>query len=274
MRIEQKMPPFEGVSAGNTALIKLPIGRRFHSLFIEYSGVTLAQMTEIRVMANGKVFQRYSATERDKMNQHIGMAAAAGILEIPFDRKGLKNRDQEELTAVNTRVGDSAGNAINSFTVEIDISGAAVAPALSMNATQSEAVAGGPGLMLNIRKDTRSPAGAGKFEIADFIYNTPTSQTLNRVYFVPSTGSISEVQIERDLYNIFQRKTALNEKVQVDGGAGRALVSGWWIVDTTEHGYGANNIGLGGVQDFRYTLDVSGAMTITAISEYIGVLGQ
>ena len=46
MRIEQRMPPFEGVAAGNTALIKLPIGRRFHSLYLTYSGVTLAQMTD------------------------------------------------------------------------------------------------------------------------------------------------------------------------------------------------------------------------------------
>ena len=109
MRIEQRMPPFEGVAAGNTALIKLPIGRRFHSIFLIYSGVTLAQMTEIRVMANGKVFQRFTATERDNMNQFIGQAAAAGILQIPFDRVGLKNREQEELTSVNTGVADAQG---------------------------------------------------------------------------------------------------------------------------------------------------------------------
>src|SRR5690606_22485953 len=159
MRIEQRMPPFEGVAAGNTALIKLPIGRRFHALFLTYAGVTLAQMTEIRVMANGKVFQRFSATERDKMNQFIGLDAAAGILRIPFDRHKLKNREQEELTAINTGVPDAQGNSINSLTVEIDIAASATAPVLSMNATQSEPVAGGPGVMLNIRKDSRSIAG-------------------------------------------------------------------------------------------------------------------
>ena len=272
MRIEQKMPPFEGVSAGNTALIKLPIGRRFHSLFLTYAGVTLAQMTEIRIMANGKVFQRFTATERDSMNKFIGMAAAGGILEIPFDRKGLKNRDQEELTAVNTNVPDANGFAIRSFTVEIDIAGTATAPALSVHATQSEAVVGGPGLMLNIRKDSRNPAGAGEFEIADFLYNTPVSQALNRVFFKPSAGTISDIKIERDLYLIWQRTKALNEKVQTDGE--RVPQAGYVVIDTTELGYGGNNIGLGGVQDFRYRLDVDQAMSITAISEYIGVLGQ
>lgn len=272
MRIEQPMPPFEGVSAGNTALIKLPVGRRFHALFLEYSGVTLAQMTEIRIMANGKVFQRFSATERDTMNQFIGMAAANGILEIPFDRKGLKIREQEELTAVNTNVPDAQGNRISSFTVEIDIDPAAAAPKLEMSATQSEAVPGGPGLMLNIRKDSRSPAGAGIYEISDFQYNTPTTQALNRIYFVPDAGNVSKIEIERDLYSIWKRKKALNEKVQIDGE--RVPQAGWWVIDTTELGYGANNIGLRGVQDYRYRLDVDQAMNVTAISEYIGVLGQ
>ena len=272
MRIEQRMPPFEGVAAGNTALIKLPIGRRFHSLYLTYSGVTLAQMTEIRIMANGKVFQRFTAVERDAMNQFIGQSAAGGILQIPFDRLGLKNREQEELTAVNTGVADAQGNAITSFTVEIDIDGAAAAPALEMEATQSEAVAGGPGVMLNIRKDSRSIAGAGELEVSDFIYGTPVSQALNRVYLIPSASTISKILLERDLYNIWERKTALNERVQTDGG--RVPQAGYWVIDTTELGYGANNIGLRNVQDFRYRITCDGAMTITAISEYLGVLGQ
>ena len=272
MRIEQRMPPFEGVAAGNTALIKLPIGRRFHSIFLIYSGVTLAQMTEIRVMANGKVFQRFTATERDNMNQFIGQAAAAGILQIPFDRVGLKNREQEELTSVNTGVADAQGNAINSFTIEIDIDGAAAAPALEMNATQSESLEGGPGVMLNIRKDSRSIAGVGELEISDFIKGTAISQALNRVFFIPSANAINKVTVERDLYNVWERSTALNELIQTDGG--RVPQAGYWTIDTSELGYGANNIGLAGVQDFRYRIDCSGAMTVNAISEYLGVLGQ
>ena len=206
------------------------------------------------------------------MNQFIGQAAAAGILQIPFDRIGLKNREQEELTAVNTGVADTQGNAITSFTVEIDIDGAATAPVLDMEATQSEALPGGPGVMLNIRKDSRSIAGAGELEVSDFIYGTPVSQALNRVYLVPSASTISKVILERDLYNIWERKTALNEVVQTDGG--RVPQSGYWVIDTTGLGYGANNIGLRGVQDFRYRISCDGAMTINAISEYLGVLGQ
>ncbi len=272
MRIEQRMPPFEGVAAGQTALIKLPIGRRFHHLFLIYSGVTIAQMTEIRVMANGKVFQRFTGTERDKMNQFLGIAAASGVLQIPFDRIGLKQREQEELTAVNTKVPDAQGYAINSLTLEIDIDGAASAPALSMWATQSEPVDGGPGVMLNIRKDSRSIAGAGDLEVSDFIFGTPVTQSLNAAYFVPSANDLSKIVIERDLYNIWERSKALNEKIQTDGV--RTPVSGWHVVDTSELGYGGNNIGLRGVQDFRMKFTATGALTLNGIFEYLGVLGQ
>lgn len=272
MLIETRLPPFEGVAPGQQALIKLPIGRRFHHLYLVYAGVTLAQMTEIRVLANGKVFQRFTATERDKMNQFMGIAAANGILQIPFDRIGLLQRENRELTAVNTGVPDQAGFAINSFTVEIDIASGATAPVLSMFATQSEPVAGGPGAMLNIRKDSRSIAGAGELEVSDYIYNKPVAQSLNAAYFVPSAGTINRVKVERNLYAIWERSTALNEKVQVDGV--RTPVSGWWVLDTSERGYGGNNIGLKGVNDFRVIFDCSAAMTITSLMEYIGVLGQ
>lgn len=271
-RIEQRMTPFEGVAAGNTALIKLPIGLRYHHLFLFYSGVTLAQMTEIRVIANGKVFQRFSATERDKLNQHKGIAAASGILQIPFDRIGLKLREQEELTAVNTSVPDANGFAINSFTVEIDIAGTATAPVLSMSATQSSPVAGGPGLMLNIRKDSRSIAGAGDLEVSDYQYNVPTAQALNAMHLIASTSSISKVKIERDLRSIWERTGAHNTFVQ--GNGVRVPVAGYFSVDTCELGYGANGIDLRGVQDFRVIMTCGAAMTVTSITEHLGVLGN
>lgn len=274
MLLEQRMPPFEGVSPGNQALIKLPIGRRYHHLFLIYSGVTLAQMTEIRILANGKVFQSFSATQRDKMNQFVGLDAANGILQIPFERMGLKNRDQQELTAVNTNVADKNGRAITSLTVEIDIAGTATAPALKMFATQSAPQPGGPGVMMNIRRTSRSIAGAGELEVSDYLYGTPVSQSLNRAFFIPSAGNINRVIVERDLYNIWERETALNEFTQKNSDAGRVPQSGYWVLDTTERGYGANQIGLRGVQDFRMRFDCSAAMTVDAVIEYLGVLGD
>ncbi len=272
-RFVQRMPPFEGVAAGNTALIKLPIGNRFHHLFLKYAGVTLAQMTEIRVIANGKVFQKFSATERDTMNQFHGLAAANGYLQIPFDRLGLRIRQDEEMTAINTNVPDANQRAIRSFTIEIDIHADASAPALSMTAEQSPAVAGGPGLIMNIRKESRSIAGAGELEVGDYLYNTPVSQVLEKLFIKPSGSAvISKIGVERNLRNIWERETALNTIIQTDGV--RTPQAGWYVIDGSERGYATAGISTLGAQDFRVKYEVSEAATINTIAEYIGVLGD
>ncbi|WP_299592713.1 major capsid protein P2 [uncultured Microbulbifer sp.] len=273
------MPGNEGGSPGTTALWKLPVGNRFHSLSLAYTGVTLAEMTEIRIKLNGLVIQRFSGTERDLLNQFLGLKAAGGILRIPFDRIGLKNRDQEELTAINTNVADAQGNKISAFTVEVDVDAGATAPAFELDAEQSDSIElnldgskAGPGLIPYLIKGNRSPSGSGEFEIGDFNYGRSDSLSLNRITFLPSANNIEQVEVMANNERIFKRKAAINTRIQEDGDAGRVPQSGAWVIDTTENGYGAATIPLVGLSDFRYRLWVDGAMTITALQEYNGVL--
>lgn len=271
-RQESRMPSPEGVAAGQTATFKLPATMRYHELQLTYTGVTLAQMTEIRVLANGKPIHRYSATERDVLNQFDGRAAAAGVLKIPFDRYNLKNRLAEEETALNCGVPDGKGRVISSLTVEIDIDGAAAAPALSMHASRSIAQAGGPGTVLHIMKHTRTAAGAGELEISDLPFAGVTTMGLNRIAFKPSANDISEVKIDRDMRNAWERTKALNETIQADGI--RTPQAGYFIIDKTERGHGGDTLDLRGVTDFRYILTMTGAASITMLVETIGALGN
>jgi hypothetical protein len=271
--IETRMPSFEGGQAGTTATLKLPIGLRYHSLSLEYSSITLAEMTEIRLKANGKVFQKFSAADIDTLNQQKGLAAAAGLLIIPFDRIGLLNRIDRERTAINTGVADANGNAINSFTLEIDIdAGVAGTPVLRVDATQSAPIGGGPGVIINIRPETRTISGAGELEVSDYQYGTPTAQAITAIHLKPSAGSISKVKVERNLRPIWERKTALNTRVQANGI--RVPQSGWFHVDTAEKGYAGNTMALSGAQDFRVIMDCSEGMQVKSLIEYIGVLGN
>ncbi|AUR98305.1 double jelly roll capsid protein [Vibrio phage 1.249.A._10N.261.55.B9] len=271
-RIEVRMPAGEGIAAGQTATFKLPIGRRFHELQLAYSGVTLAQMTEIRIFANGKVIHRYSGSDRDSMNKFDKRAAASGVLTIPFDRYKLKTLAGEEETALNTGSADANGVSITSVYMEIDIAAAASAPVMSLTATQSDALPGGPGTVLHVQRHTRDAAGAGEFDISDLPRGTATSIALNRIFFKPSANDIAKVTIERNQYTIFERSKALNEVVQTDGV--RTPQSGFVVVDKTERGYGGDPIDLVGVSDFRYKLDMTGTATLTIYSEYLGRLGD
>ncbi|ACR11120.1 major capsid protein P2 [Teredinibacter turnerae] len=270
--IDVRMPSAASVQAGSTALFKLPIGRRYHDLTLEYSGVTLAQMTEIRILVNGKPFQRFSATWRDAKNQFDRLAAANGLLKIPFDRLGLKRRDQIEQTAVNTDSYDQNGRGIRSFSVEIDIAPEAAAPVMEMSARQSEKVGGGPGTMLHIQKYPRSIQGAGELQISDIPYGGVTTQALNSICFVPSTGTISKMKIERDTYAVFERKTSHNAREQQNGV--RDPQAGYYFIDRTEKGYGGDPMQLVGAQDFRYFLECSGAMSIDCMVETLGAMGD
>lgn len=273
-RFDLRMPSPNGVSAGQTALFNLSLGNRYHELQLTYAGATLAQLEEIRIKINGTVKQVFSAVDRDKWNQFDGIAAANGILVIPFDRQKLKTLAAEEETAIDTGaiVAGQVGERVTSFSVEVDIAAAAVAPVLEMNATVSESTGRGVGTVLHIRRDTRTFGGAGRHDISDLPFNSVTAAYLNRVTFAPSAGEVSETTVKRNNVTIFERKKALNERLQANGV--RTSQAGFQIIDTTEKGVGGNVFNLMGAQDFRYELVLTAAATITVYSEYLGRLGD
>jgi len=279
-KITRKLPNPEGVQAGGTATFRIPVGRRFHALYLDYaySATTqnVADFEEIRIFANGQVIQRFTGTERDVLNQFDGKAASVGVLEIPFDRSGLKTVVGQEETAVNTGVADAEGRMITSMYMEIDLnSGMTIAASdLSLYSKQSEAIEGGPGTIPYIRREQRNSSGADSdFQISDFVnpgVNAPDKVALNRITFIPSTGSIAELKIERNGYTIFERTDEINRVIQNAGV--RKAQSGYYMIDSTENAYGGEPVELFGMTDYRYHLDVSAAMTITCLSEYLGVL--
>ena len=268
MTIDVRMPGANSATAGNTAIFKLPTGRRYHDLQLEFSGITLAQMSEIRVLANGKPIHRYSGVMRNILNMFDGRDdAAAGVLVIPFTRYKLKNRQAEEETALNT--GDR--EAIRSLTLEIDISATATAPAFKMNATQSDNLEEATPI-LHCLYFPRSTAGAGEAQFGDLPFGKLTSQALNRVFIKPDAGSISKVVVERDTYTIFERSKKLNDSIQKDGV--RVAQDGFYVIDRTEKGYGGDPIALAGAQDYRYRVEFTAAAQVDFQIEYIGGLGD
>ena len=275
-RFELRMPSPDGVAKGQTARFNLSLGNRYHELQLAYAGVTLAQMLEIRIKLNGKVLQVFNGVDRDKFNVFDGLQAAAGILIIPFDRQKLRTLAAEEETAIDTGAIQAGviGERVTSFSVEVDISAAALAPVLDMNATVSESLGRGVGTVMHIRRDTRTFGGAGRHDISDLPFNTPVAAYLNRVTFKPSVGEISEATIKRNNVTLFERKKALNEFKQSNGI--RIPQAGYQTIDKTEEGNGGDVVSLMGALDFRYELVTTGAgaNTVTVYSEYLGRLGD
>lgn len=262
LKVTRRMPSFESVAAGATATQRLPIGLTFHQLWIEYAGVTLAQMNEIRIVANGQPIMVYdSGTDLDRLNQFQGRSAAGGILAIDFDRYGLTDQAQREFTALGTgNPGDPSP--VTTLQVEIDLDAGAAAPVLSARAVQS--VPQNLGLIKKVRKFGYSPGGAIDFEISDL----PKGDVINMLEFAFSANDLTRLKVERDTFVVFDREDQLNERIQADGK--RVPQANSFVYDPTEEGVGTEGLITAGVNDLRFIASMSGAATLRLHCEYIG----
>ena len=266
LKLTRRMPSWEGVVAGQTATLRLPIGLTFEQLWTEFTGVTLAQMDEIRVVANGQTIQQWdSGTVLDQFNQYEGRSAASGILCLDFNRFGMRTQEQEEFTALGTGRPDDP-SPITTLQVEIDINAGAAASTMASRAVQS--IPRALGLFKKVRKFTYSPTGALDFEIADL----PKGDVINQISFVPSANDITRLRVERDTFVVFDREDQLNERIQADGVRVPQVAANQFVYDPTENGVGTEGLLTAGVNDLRFILTMSGAATVGVQCVYIGAI--
>ena len=266
-KVTRKLPSFEGVAAGATAVCNIKPGLTLHKVLISYSGATLAQLNAIRFLINGKVVQSITECARlDYMNTFDGMAAAGGVLTLNLERYGLRTREGEEYTAVGTGIANDPQRVVN-MSIEIDIDAAAVGPALSAKGIFS---APRPlGNIKHVREFIRTSGGAGVLEVSDL----PRLGVINRIFLGEAATTVNSVRIERDGYTVFERSTAENDVCNNDGV--RVTADGYWVIDPTEEGNGAEGIEYGpDVKDLRLYIDCAGAGAVPLIVEYIGPLAN
>ena len=258
-----RLPGVEGNTPGNTAVLRLPRGRTYHQIFMEYAGVTLAQMTELRLVINGDVALRYKgATLLSLLGVFEGRSAASGVLTIDFDRYNLRSKDAEELTSIGT--GDpNDPTPITSMSLEIDIDADATAPLFTLTARTSPASS--VGLIKSVKNFTYTPAGSGEYDITDL----QLGPVMNRIML--QSDKITRVRIERDDTIIFDRTKALNAVIQADGV--RVPNADYFIIDPTEFGNGASGIITGGVQAFNVKLTMSEGAAVPVLIEYLDGIG-
>jgi len=282
-RIDNRMPAAQSVVAGQTTNFRLPIGRRYHALQLLASGTAFApsDLTEIRVLLNNKVVQRFSGADRDTMNQFDGrnpaaISAASFNLILPFDRYGILTKAGEEETAINTgSVDPNSGKVINNFSLEIDVTGGGTATGtltLDLYATTSEALPGGPGTVPYINKSTRDYAAASEYDLSDLPRGGVSTQFIDRIFMHPSTSTLENLRVLANSYKVFERTAALNERAQSDGI--RVPQAGWYVIDRTEHGYGGDPFDVRGLDDWRLQFTTGAALTNTMYTHYLGGLGD
>ncbi|MBC7367169.1 MAG: hypothetical protein H7343_10235 [Undibacterium sp.] len=130
MRRKVVLTSINGVGIGQTATLDLPVGgRRYFGLFLIYKtnaaqATIEADITEVRLIINGKPQRRFSAADLNVVNATNGLAFTVGYLPIILAEPRRRTIAGEEGLAWGT-VG------VSTFRVEIDIAVGAVAPTLT-----------------------------------------------------------------------------------------------------------------------------------------------
>ena len=268
------------VAAGRVAKISMRNGFLYHDLLIKFSGVTLAQLKQIRVKLNDEIIYRGAASFFDVMDfyENGTDAQTTGVLQIPFSRFGLSNLSASVLTGIN--VGDAdpvTGALIAELSVEIEVDPAAAAPAFKVQARVGNTIVGaGPGYVRRIFDTTLTGVVVARREITDLApIGVKSSQRmyLDRIFLNIAPSSVERIRaiVNRREEQIIDPK--INEKLQLKNW--RKPVAGWIIIDRSVDGLGENFWRLidQNLEEFRLEVDVTTAPAgglLPYFAEYIG----
>lgn len=106
-RIRDSIHLIENAAAGQRCLISPAVGRTWLDFHIEHGGLTLAQMTNIKVLLVSPdrtiTLQEFkNGTELNELNKRYGRLTVAGTLSFYFRKPELENEGQSMATALGT----------------------------------------------------------------------------------------------------------------------------------------------------------------------------
>lgn len=261
-RYTRKLPSFATVGAGQMATLMVPKGWTYRGLVLKYqtggANATEAQMkadlTAIRLKVNGNTRYEASAEQLIDIQTHFyGESVVAGMLFIPLSRKWLKTIEAQDNTAWGT-------SNVDTFSIEVDISGGAVTPSLVAHA-EVDPVKNDLGIIVEGHTFHYNAAGAGTMEISDLPKSSGQLVGLHMKTTVVSAlqltvNAVEFINSDIDVMNAIYQREPMR----------RAPVNGWVHLDPLA----LNRIGDAwpmAVEDFRLKLTTTGAGTVDLFLE-------
>ncbi len=278
--LTKKLPSFTGVAPGQTASCRVPSGFAYHGFYIDMTpgatGWDVSHITEVRLIANGIVIQRWSGLDLNAANKFDGMpsfdwsSSKHHYFALTATRNNLKTRAAQEATAIAFgAVNDPLP--IRTLLIEVDIDGNAQAGiGLEGYATVSARpdLGGKPAILKLERKFIYSPTGSGEYDIADL----PRTGAVSRILF-SQPDKIDKVVVSADSVELWNRTRYINETI-IKSYDHRTVQSRFFAIDTTEQGNGNDAWNVSGVSDFRIKLFMNGAADVDVVVEYLSTLGN
>lgn len=169
MKLPKKLPPIQNVVAGTTVNVVLPIGSSYEVVYLGYSGVTAAQLRNIKLELNGRMNSEWVDGERVlSINAHYDRpidvpAKYDGVLAFHFNREELEEQKHRRFFALDTH----ASQGIVTASITMDVHPDAVAPVLDAYAVQTTSVAGAPNILTKVRRFIHPVSSIGQFDVTN-----------------------------------------------------------------------------------------------------------
>jgi hypothetical protein len=267
------LPALNAVGVSQVATSSPPVGaRKYHTLFFKYKDGTANQatleaaITNVRILLGGKEQWNLSLARLNMIAALDGYAFQPGLIVIPLSLFKARTPAGEE------SVGLGMAN-VSSFTVELTISGAATAPALTGWA-EIEDVVENIGVIRKIRTHSgKTASGAGVFQVQDL--PRKSNEAYRRIHLM--TGQASAVKVVTDGVEWFdlprQVATALYAKqgiVQQANVYSIIFDATGQITDLLPMVRNVPGIGNVQVQEFRLDITMDAGATFDILSETVG----
>jgi hypothetical protein len=301
-RISQ-LPSFNGVGAGQTATLDLPVGPRYHVLWLRADntahGAITAIIDEIRIKVNGKVQRTMSASELNALNAlnnaptgTLGTAASAEyssyqissddsfipiFMAEPFRGRQLGSQFMSDALAWAT--GDIA-----SLQLEVDLNATNAGVALSAYAEVDNAIVTVDGLqkslpMGQIVKWERHIIPYSGNGVVNWDKLPKSRGSILGVHFFrdgTNGGRVSDCQVLADNYewrNVDEYENAMVLKSRGMTPTVQGATSGQRYDLVFDYDEGGSGLVVAQVQSLQLNLTIAGssaAGSITAISQTLG----
>jgi hypothetical protein len=302
------MPSFPQGAASTAGVQTLtaifPASWDYWELRFKLTGLTLAMIQEMRIIVNSVVRIRVRGgsfwdlrNQYDKVPAYAGTGTAVPLVwyfrrlringgaqslgpaapgqNVPTLFSGT-SKDLALLSTLNCGSTDANGVGIGTLSVEFDlVNTSTTAPVITCTALASGVSGGGSGLVpaLELTTPQVSASNLYNFGNANLKFGDNKHLLLNRVYFVPASGTMDSWVVRQNGVQRLIRSTAENAYVENEGGHVDQSALGLYTLDWSERGYGDEMLPIGAPgTDFQIDAIPSASGNINVFQDSLGNL--
>lgn len=264
--------PFANVVNSGVATNNVTPGRTLEVLQLAMGGTsfTKANITLLKVKANGRTLIEASGTELDKINAYRGIAVNANFLDIPFFDENMVSGLDRSVTSFDT------SNGVQNITTEVTVSGA-TSPTLKAIVVESAAQKDQTGqaapyanLVGKLLRYPFSMANGGMLPVT-VPFGKDSGAIIKRLHVVHS-GNMTGATVKQDGMVIHESLAAENSNMQIRSG--RVPQANMYTIDFVSDGNVRNALDTRDARSLEWLLSFSAADNGFILVEYLDTLGN